>query len=105
MQIGGNNSNLVIRHNTMVNEQGQTSCIMIGNDFGSVNGVLVDNNRLLGGGYTVYSARGTSGPSIQGVKFTNNRMKKGYYGYASIQNNSVVWTGNVDDATGAPINV
>jgi hypothetical protein len=73
---------------------------MIDNYFGPANNIVVDNNRLLGGGYTVYSdGRFTGGP-ITGVQYTNNRIGYGQWGYALIANNDPVWSGNVDDATG-----
>ena len=76
---------------------------MIDNYFGSVSNVVVDNNILRGGGFTVYSDGQFNGGTISGVKFTNNRLKKGYYGYASIVKNSPTVSGNVDDVTGNAI--
>jgi hypothetical protein len=103
IQIDGGLRNITIRHNTVHNQNNQTAAVMIDNYFGSISNVMVTNNRLLGGGYTVYSDGQFNGGSITGVSFTNNRLKRGYYGYKSIQNNSPVWSGNVDDVTGQPV--
>ena len=101
---GGGYSNIVIRHNTIINPHTQTSAFYMSNDFGSVSNVIIDNNKLIGGGWTVYSDQKASLPGkISGVQFTNNVMSKGYYGYADIANNSVVWSGNTDLATGQTV--
>lgn len=103
IQIDGGLANITIRHNTVINPWGQTSAVMIDNYFGTISNVIVDNNRLIGGGYTVYSDGQFTGGSITGVSFTNNRLGKGQYGYASINHNTnAIWTGNVDDVTGKP---
>jgi large repetitive protein len=98
---GGGYSNIIIRHNTVINQNTQTSAFYMSNDFGSVSNVIIDNNKLIGGGYTVYSDQKSSLPGkITGVQFTNNVMTSGYYGYADINNNTVVWQGNTDLASG-----
>lgn len=108
IQVDGGISNVVIRHNNIVNQINQTSAIMIDNYFGSISNITVDNNRLVGGGFSVYSdgqfgpgtPRGGYGGTISGVSFTNNRLGKGSYGYANIVYNTPVWNGNVDDVSG-----
>jgi hypothetical protein len=99
----GGVSNITIRHNTIINEHGQTSAVMLSNYFGSVTNVIVDNNRLAGGGYTVYSDGQFGGGTISGVSFTNNTLGRGQYGYASIRYNTPVWQANVDGVTGRPV--
>lgn len=97
IQIDGGVSNIEISHNTIINQRGWTSAIMIDNYFGSVSNVAVNNNLLVGGAYTVYSD-GTLGSSpISGVSFTNNHIGGGAYGPAMIRNSNPVYTGNVDD--------
>ena len=101
LQMDGGLSNIVVRHNTVdLSEHGQTSAVMIDNYFGSISNITVDNNRLLGGGYTVYADGRFNSNKITGVSFTNNRLGKGGYGYALISPFPVTWSGNVDDRTG-----
>jgi parallel beta-helix repeat protein len=102
IQTDGGISNVIIRHNTIINDHGQTSAINLSNYFGSVRDVAIDNNRLVGGGYTIYSdGQFSSGGTISGVSITNNDLGKGQYGYTSINNNTPVFTGNYDDITGS----
>ena len=104
VQIDGGLSNIRVEHNNIdMHEWTQTSAVMIDNYFGPINGVTVNDNLLVGGGYTAYSDGQFSGGTIQNVSFTNNRMGRGYYGYASIVKNSPVWSGNTDSETGATI--
>ena len=103
IQIDGGISDVVIRGNTIINSHGQTSAVMIDNWFGPIRNILVEGNRLVGGGYTVYSDGQFDGGSITGVSFINNRLGKGRLGYASIVNNTVTDSGNVDDDTGQPV--
>jgi hypothetical protein len=103
VQIDGNLSDITIEHNTIILEFPQTSAVMIDNYFGPISNIIVNNNYLAGGAYTVYSDGQFDGGPITGVQFTNNRMEKGEYGYASIENNTVVDRGNVDAITGDPI--
>ena len=100
----GGLSNITIRHNTVISRPDATSAIYINNDFGPMSNVIVDNNKLSGGGYTVYSDEKAAHPGqITGVQFTNNYLVKGYYGYAAIANNTVVWQGNIDLGTGQTV--
>ena len=105
IQIDGGESNIVIRGNTIINDHGQTSAVMIDNYFGPTNNVLVERNRLIGGGYTVYSDGQFGGGPITGVSFVNNRMGIGQWGYALIRNNTISESGNVDDNSGNPISL
>lgn len=100
IQVDGGNSNLTIQHNTVINSYTQTSAVMIDNYFGPVSNVTVENNILIGGGYTVYSDGQFNGGSIVGVSFTNNRMGRGKWGYRSFVKNTPSWRGNVDHVTG-----
>lgn len=103
IEIDGGQSNVTIRHNTIINQADQTSAIMIDNYAGPIDGIVVDNNRLIGGGYTVYCADAFSGGPIANVSFTNNRLGKGVWGYTSFYTTHPVFTGNVDDVTGVGI--
>lgn len=100
----GGITDVVIQGNTIVNPHGQTSTIMLSNYFGPIARVRVEGNRLLGGGYTVYSDSQFGGGAISDVSFLNNRMGKGHYGYASMNNNSPEWSGNIDDTLGTVLN-
>lgn len=104
IQIDGARHDIVVRHN-FVDLRGwtQTSTVMIDNYFGPVSNVTVDQNLLLGAGYVVYSDGRFDGGPITGVAFTGNRMDNGHWGYASIDNNKPVWSGNVDHSSGASI--
>jgi hypothetical protein len=104
IQADGSYSNLTIRHNTLVNEHSQTGVLMIDDYWGPIHDVLVENNRLLGGGYTIY-AGSWNGYEVTGVRIRNNRLKKGYWGYLSRGTGDVTFSGNVDDATGAAVNL
>lgn len=105
IQIGGGVSNITVRHNTDISPADATSAVYIANNFGSVNGVVVEDNELAGGGYTAYSDQKTASGSgtISGVQFVNNKLEKGSYGYDAISNNSVVWQGNTDLHTGQTV--
>jgi hypothetical protein len=100
IQIDGGIANVLIRHNTVINAHVQTSAVMIDNYFGPISDIVVDNNRLVGGGYSVYSDGKFGGGAISGVSFTNNRLGKGRWGYSSFVNNEPIWHNNVDDMTG-----
>ncbi len=103
IQIDGGVSDVTIEYNTVVNQHGQTSTVMIDNYFGPISNIRVENNRLIGGGYTVYSDGQFRTDLISGVSFINNRLQKGYWGYHSFVKNDPVWRGNVNDATGEPL--
>jgi hypothetical protein len=103
IQIDGGISNVTISHNSIINPHGQTSAVMIDNYFGAISNILVENNRLIGGGYTVYADGQFTDAAISGVAFINNRLGKGYWGYHSFVRNAPVWRGNVDNATGRPL--
>jgi hypothetical protein len=97
IQIDGNVSNVTISGNSIINNNGSTSAVMIDNDFGAISNIQVSNNLLVGGGYTVYSdARATSAP-ITGVSFTNNHIGGGQFGPTDFENNNPTYTGNVND--------
>jgi hypothetical protein len=103
IQIDGGQSNIVIRHNTILNGFGQTAAVMIDNYFGPISNITVDNNHLAGGGFTVYSDDSFNSNPISGVSFTKNRMGKGQWGYAFIGKAKPTVSGNVDDKSGATI--
>ena len=97
IQIDGGVSNVTISHNTVINDYSQTSAVMVDNYFGPISNVSVDNNLLVGGGFTVYSDAQFNGGSITGVSFTNNHMGSGYWGVTDFNLSSPIYTGNVND--------
>ena len=104
IQADGGFSNLVIRHNTVINENIQTSAIMLDNYWGAIDNVTIDNNLLIGGGYTVYINEIASGQpgggTVTDVSYTNNHIGGGYFGNLNLRmelGNTVVQSGNVND--------
>jgi hypothetical protein len=97
IQIDGGVSNVLISHNSVINNHGQTSAVMIDNDFGAISNIQVSDNLLVGGGYTVYSDGRATSALITGVSFTNNHIGSGQFGDNSFDNNTPTYAGNVDD--------
>ncbi len=57
IQADGAFKNLTIEHSTVINEHGQTSTHHAGSiTWGPIDNVKINNNLLIGGGYTVYLA-------------------------------------------------
>lgn len=103
IEINGG-SDILIKGNLVdLTGWGQTSAVMIDNYFAPISRIRVEGNRLLGGGYTVYSDGRFKGGPISDVSFQDNRLGKGQWGYASISQSQPEWSGNVDDLTGATI--
>ena len=114
--INGQTSNggttpLTIRHNTILNQYGQTDAVSLFQDFGVEANRLIEDNLLAGGGYTIYAGAGSKG-ATSNIVIRNNRVstmyfpKGGYYGPATAfeQNGSGnVWSNNIWDETGATI--
>jgi hypothetical protein len=97
IQIDGAVSNITIEHNTVINNNGSVAAIMIDNYWGPISNISVDNNLLVGGGFTVYSDAQFTGGPISGVSFTNNHMGTGYYGITDFNKSNPTYTGNVND--------
>ncbi|MGO4705345.1 hypothetical protein AB4072_06150 [Microvirga sp. 2MCAF38] len=95
VEINGGHD-IFIKHNTIINDNNQTSAVMIDNDGAPVSNIQVDGNYLAGGGYTVYSDGSFSGGSITGVSFTNNYLGEGQWGYYYFKGNSPTVSGNVE---------
>ncbi|MEU3454309.1 hypothetical protein ABZ671_12005 [Micromonospora sp. NPDC006766] len=102
---------LVIRHNTVINNLNQTSAIGLFQDFGVMHDVLVVNNYLAGGGYTVYGGDGDKGAS-RNVRFEHNTFGRDVYpkggrwgpvAYFTPSGPGNTWKGNVWAVTGAPV--
>ena len=79
--------NGVIRHNTIDVTQSQTSAIAIWNSRKNSDNILVENNLLAGGGFTVYAhdyspseANPAGGYAVTNIRFVNNKFSNVHYG-------------------------
>ncbi len=101
-QFGQGGSNVTIDHNTIDNPNDQTSAIIMWDEGNPQNAnVLITRNLLAGGGYTLYC--GKFGTALN-VRVTNNRFATGHWGNSTnCATGGEVWTGNVQDSTGAAI--
>ena len=101
----GPNFSLNIQNNTIINSHDQTSAIFTENYFGPVSNVTVNNNLLVGGGYTVYlvsntqsNGGGGQGGALSNISYTNNHLGTGNWGYTAFEGPyNPVYTGNVND--------
>lgn len=107
----GGTTQLTIRHNTILNEYGQTDAVSLFQDFGVEANRLIENNLLAGGGYTIYAGAGSKG-ATSNIVVRDNRVSTmyfpngGQYGPATAfekQGSGNVWSGNIWDETGAVI--
>ena len=120
---GGDPKPLLIQHNTILNQIGQTDAIALFQDFGDESNKTITDNLLAGGSYTVYGGGPNSAcPSLNGtpgcegpsdhIVITNNHFSRifqangGTFGYGEAFNASGVgnvWHGNAWDDTGATV--
>ncbi len=82
-QTGGSDG-IVVRHNTILNPNGQTSALALFTEFGPNKNMRIENNLLAGGGYTCYCGDGATdnnGNSARAVNvdIVNNVFWKKYY--------------------------
>ncbi|RYG87095.1 MAG: hypothetical protein EON59_08375 [Alphaproteobacteria bacterium] len=98
IQIDGGQTDTIVRGNTVINDHGQTAAVMIDNYFGPIKNILVTDNLLVGGGYTIYSDGQFGGGSMTGIQITNNHVGGGGYGDLNANSTSPVYTGNVKDS-------
>lgn len=82
-------SDIVIRHNRIDNPHDQTSCVLIGDEFGTPSNILIERNYLNGGNYSVYLAPTGTNRIIRDNTFTRNHV----YGPSNVAG-QYVWTGN-----------
>ena len=99
IQIDGGQTDTIVRHNTVINDHTQTAAVMIDNWFGPVTNILVTDNLLVGGGYTIYSDGQFTGGAMTGIQITNNHVGGGYWGDLNSNSTSPTYTGNIKDAT------
>jgi hypothetical protein len=90
-------SGIIIRHNTVINDQGQTSAVMLDNWAGGLSDIVVDDNLLIGGGYTLYLDGRFGGGAVDepSIQITNNRIGKGSWGDFALYDSKPTMFGNV----------
>jgi hypothetical protein len=98
-------TDIVFRHNTIVAGQGggSTSCVIMWDAESPQNQrVWIENNRLIctGAAWGMYTPRQSGWSDIY---VNNNRWRSGVFGYWNGQR-PTQFNGNVDDATGQPVN-
>lgn len=87
MQLDGGNSNIVIEHSTVFNENSHAAAIMIDNYGGGSDNILVTGNYLCGGGYTCYDDDhfySDGSQPITNLRYINNILQPGQFGYFNI---------------------
>jgi hypothetical protein len=111
--VGGTSQPLTISHNTIFNSLGQTDTINLdatGNGE-TVANKTIENNLLAGGGYSIYGGNALNA-STSNIVIRDNRFsaiyfsQSGQYGYLDAFDPTGpgnVWSGDIWDATGAPI--
>ena len=74
-QASGPASNVVVRHNSIINPNHENSGIYLSSNLGPIDGVVIENNFLDGGGRTVYVLdKGTGYGIPTNVSVMNNRF-------------------------------
>jgi hypothetical protein len=96
---GGVTSDVTIRHNSVLVAINDNSAITTG----VVQNVLIDGNRLSGGGYTIYIDGRHGEGTVSGVSITNNRLGSHAVGYFAFDLSTPVVSGNVNDVKGFPL--
>lgn len=107
------NGNSIVRHNTVLVDFGETSCITVARwTAGTLfNNVLVEDNLLAGAGYCIYGP-GDGAPTPTNVRIINNKFSRryypryGYWGWIAYEpppGNGNVISGNVDYETGGAL--
>lgn len=77
---GGHDIQIV--HNLIVNEHDQTSAVMMNNEFGGLSNISIKNNRLVGGGYTIYLDGRKGGGTVDdaSIRIIGNQIGGGRWG-------------------------
>lgn len=96
IEINGGGHIRIVR-NTIINNHGQTSAVMMNNEFGALSDITIDGNLLIGGGYTVYLDGRKSGNAVDdsSIRITNNEIGGGYWGDFAFYINKPVIHGNI----------
>jgi hypothetical protein len=100
---GRDDGTMVVRHNTFLNSVDQTDAISLFQDFGVIQDVVVDDNLLAGGSYSLYAGAGRFGTTNH-VSITNNHFSARYSSLGAAfgpvccfdgAGTGNVWSGNV----------
>jgi hypothetical protein len=103
--------NFVFRHNTIRNPNSQTAAILMSTNTAPIADVVIDNNLMSGGGYTVYCGTSEGGVTTN-LRYTNNVISReffrrgGYWGPTTdcddvAESHGNVWDGNYRPPTGS----
>jgi hypothetical protein len=76
---GGVTAPLVIRHNTVLVDRGQTDAVGLFEDFGVQANRVVEGNLLAGGGYAVYAGASKGKPAPRNITVTGNVISRLYF--------------------------
>jgi hypothetical protein len=71
-------ANQVFRHNTIRNPNGQTSAILLSTNTAPIDKVVIEDNLMSGGGYTVYCGTGEGGVATN-TAYTNNVISREFF--------------------------
>ena len=87
-----------IAGNVISNTNGQTSAIMLDNYFSGLSNIKIRNNRLVGGGYTVYLDGRFDGGAVddRSISITGNRIGGGTWGNFALYGHEPLLKGNTD---------
>jgi hypothetical protein len=102
---------ITLRHNTIRNPCGQTSAVLMSSNTAPITDVVIEDNLMAGGGYTLYCAGDEDASRVRDETVTGNRFARTWYatggGYGPMAHCGAgfadVYSGNVWDDTGAPI--
>ncbi len=99
-------SNVTVRNSTFERNLGNAA-IFIDADQGAISNVLIEGNRLGGGGFTLYSIQSRSAPQFgrpTNVTIRNNVFtEEHHYDYATIAPTGTTFTGNTKAIGGAVV--
>lgn len=89
---------ITIVNNTIVNSHEQTSAIMLDNYFTGLSEIVVEGNRLIGGGYALYIDGRFKGGAVDSasIKIVNNKLGGSVWGNFALYGNTPVLSGNID---------
>ncbi len=91
--IENNGSPMTVRSCRIIaSRENDTSAIMTNNEFGKLHDILIEENYLEGGQYTLYCDTRASTKNMPVTNFVvrNNTIKRGRHGFAALYNSGVV---------------